>query len=103
MRESLDTSNELTLRTECGKEFGNIFEAIKLVRDEKHNFHVVYKTFSGEYIYSSCNPFLDTFSANTYKLISEAEAKQIFLSRLSKENARELFNTVKASAASIHS
>ncbi len=91
------------LKTECGKEFGSIFKAIKLIRDEKHNFHVVYKTFSDEYIYSFCNPFQDTFSANTFKLISEEEAKKIFLSRLSKENARELFSTAEASAVGFHS
>ena len=77
--------------------FGHSFKAIKLMRDEQHNFHVVYKTFSDEYIYSFCNPFQDTLSAHAYKLISEEEAKAIFLDRLSQENARELFNTAQAS------
>jgi hypothetical protein len=90
-------SEELTtIKTACGKEFGNSFRAIKLVRDEKHNFHIVYKTFSNEYIYSFCNPFQDTSSEHAYKLISEEEAKVIFLNRLSQENARELFSTAKA-------
>lgn len=89
------------LRTECGKEFGYCFQAIKLVRDEHYNYHVVYKTLSNEYIYSFCNPFQDTFSTHAYKLISEEEAKAIFLGRLSQENARELFNTVQASTVRI--
>ncbi|WP_242927947.1 hypothetical protein [Pontibacter vulgaris] len=103
MEDNLYTTQELALKTECGKEFDGLFKAIKLIRDEKHNFHVVYKTFSDEYIYSFCNPFQDTFSVNTYKLISEEEAKGIFLSRLSQENARELFNTAEASAVGFHS
>ncbi|WP_439880355.1 hypothetical protein ACSX1A_14465 [Pontibacter sp. MBLB2868] len=94
--ENLYTNNVFTLRTECGKEYSNVFKAIKLVRDEKHNFHVVYKTFSDEFIYSFCNPFQDTHTADTYRLISEAEAKRIFLDRLSQANARELFNTTEA-------
>jgi hypothetical protein len=103
MKNSLYTTQDSALRTECGKEFGSLFKAIKLMRDEKHNFHVVYKTFSDEYIYSFCNPFLDTFPANIYKLISEEEAKNIFLRRLSEENARELFSTAEASAVGFHS
>jgi hypothetical protein len=87
---------ESTLRTECGREFSYLFKAIKLIRDEKHNFHVVYRTFTDEYIYSFCNPFQDTISANTYKMISEDEAKKIFLHRLTAENAHELFNTAEA-------
>ncbi|MEJ8803236.1 hypothetical protein [Pontibacter sp. H249] len=69
---------------------------MKLVRDEKHNFHLVYRTYSDEYIYSFCNPFQDTFTADTYKLISEAEAKKIFLPRLSQDNVSELFNNAEA-------
>lgn len=96
MENKFYTQEGQTLRTECGREYNNLFKAIKLVRDEKHNFHVVYKTFSDEYIYSFCNPFQDTNAADTYRLISEAEAKQIFLHRLSQDNARELFNAVEA-------
>lgn len=96
MKKSADIQQGLLLRTECGKEYNNVFKAIKLVRDERHNFHVVYRTYSDEYIYSFCNPFLDTYTADTYKLISESEAKQIFLHRLSQDNARELFSTAEA-------
>ncbi|MFD2248440.1 hypothetical protein [Pontibacter ruber] len=103
MLNGLDTQGSVALKTECGKEFGNTFRAMKLVRDEQHRFHVVYKTFTDEYIYSFCDPFLDTFSVNTYKLISENEAKEIFLNRLSQENARELFNTAEASVVRMHS
>ena len=99
MNQSLQHTEEQQLKTECGRVFDYIFKAMKLVRDEKHNFHVVYKTMSDEYIYSFCNPFLDTLAANTYKLISEDEAKKIFLPRLSSENAHELFTTAKASFA----
>jgi len=84
---------QLTLKTDCGKEFANAFKAIKLMRDERHNFHVVYRTFSDEYIYSFCNPFLDTYADNTYRLISVEEAKGIFMQHLSQDNARELFNS----------
>lgn len=84
------------IRTECGREFGYNFQAVKLVRDEQHRFHIVYRTFSDEYIYSYCNPFLDTFSEHAYKLISEEEAKAIFLPLLSQDDARELFNTAQA-------
>jgi hypothetical protein len=97
MNANFQPQESSALKTECGKEFGHSFQAIKLVRDEQHNFHVVYKTFSDEYIYSFCNPFQDTLSAHAYKLISEEEAKAIFLNRLSQENARELFNTAQAS------
>jgi hypothetical protein len=93
MKNDLYQSNEVILRTECGKEYNNAFQAIKLIRDEKYNFHVVYKTFSGEYIYSSCNPFQNSNTSDTYKLISEEEAKRIFKHRLSLDNARELFST----------
>ena len=90
MEPTLHSNTDFTLRTECGKEFSYIFKAIKLVRDEKHNFHVIYKTFQNDYIYSFCNPFLES-SANTYNIISEEEAKSIFLYRLSDANAQELF------------
>jgi hypothetical protein len=90
-----------TIKTTCGKVFGHTFSAIKFVRDEQYNFHVVYKTFSGEYIYSSCNPFQDTFPEQAYKLISEEEAKAIFLNCLSQDNARELFTTAPAPALRI--
>jgi hypothetical protein len=99
MKQSLQHTGEQLLKTECGKVFGYTFRAMKLIRDEKHNFHVVYKTMTDEYIYSFCNPFLDTLATNTYKLISEEEAKQIFLPRLSSANAHELFTTAKASFA----
>jgi hypothetical protein len=82
-----------TLRTACGREFGQTFKAIKLVRDEHHNFHIVYKTFSEEYIYSFCNPFQDCEAEHAYRLISEDEAIAIFKDRLSEDNARELFST----------
>ena len=95
MKVQLQHENEQVLRTACGKEFCYVFKTMKLVRDEKHNFHVVYKTFSDEYIYSYCNPFQDTNPADTYVLISEAEAKQIFHKRLSPDNARELFGTTE--------
>lgn len=96
MKENADIQQGLLLRTECGREYSNAFKAVKLVRDEKHIFHIVYRTYSDEYIYSFCNPFQDTYAADTYKLISEAEAKQIFMHRLSQDNARELFSTAEA-------
>lgn len=96
MNINLQPQESFTIKTECGKEFGQSFKAIKLVQDEQHNFHIVYKTYSNEYIYSFCNPFQDTSSEHAYKLISEKEAKDIFLSLLSQENARELFNTAQA-------
>ena len=96
MNTSFQPQELTTIKTECGKEYGNSFRAIKLVRDENHSFHIVYKTFTNEYIYSFCNPFQDTSSEHAYKLISEKEAKDIFLSLLSQENARELFNTAQA-------
>ncbi|GAB3198459.1 hypothetical protein ABID22_000522 [Pontibacter aydingkolensis] len=95
MKKNADIQQGLLLRTECGKEYSNVFKAIKLVRDEKHNFHIVYRTYSDEYIYSFCNPFQDTCAAETYKLISEAEAMKIFKHRLSQDNARELFSTAE--------
>lgn len=101
MNTNLQPQVSSALQTECGKEFGYCFQAIKLVRDEKYNFHIVYKTFSNEYIYSFCNPFQDTTSAHAYTLISEEEAKAIFQSRLSQENARELFHTAPASTMRI--
>ncbi|WP_299819917.1 hypothetical protein [uncultured Pontibacter sp.] len=101
MESNANLQQELLLRTVCGREYSNVFKAIKLVRDEKHNFHVVYRTYSDEYIYSCCNPFQDTYAADTYKLISETEAKQIFMPRLSQSNARELFNTAEASSKQI--
>ncbi|MBX0334150.1 hypothetical protein K3G39_12975 [Pontibacter sp. HSC-14F20] len=87
-----------SIKTVCGKALGSTFKAIKLVRDEKHNFHIVYRTFSDEFIYSFCNPFLDTSSEHVYKIISEEEAKVIFMPLLSQENARELFSTAQAPA-----
>lgn len=84
------------IKTACGKEFGYSFQAIKLVRDENHNFHIVYKTFTNDYIYAFCNPFQDNPSEHAYKLISLDEAKAIFISRLSEEDARELFSTAQA-------
>lgn len=96
MNPNLQPEESSNIKTECGKEFGRSFKAIKLVQDERHNFHIVYKTYSNEYIYSFCNPFQDTSSEHAYKLISEKEAKDIFLGRLSQENARELFNTAQA-------
>ncbi|WP_162054947.1 hypothetical protein [Pontibacter pamirensis] len=103
MEETLQSYVDFTLRTECGKMFENVFKAIKLVRDEKHNFHIVYKTFSDEYIYSFCNPFLDEAATHTYTIISESEARNIFLPRLSQENASELFSTAKATPAQLRS
>ncbi|PRY10393.1 hypothetical protein CLV24_114122 [Pontibacter ummariensis] len=103
MEQHFNDHIQFSLRTVCGKEFGNVFKAIKLVRDEKYNFHVVYHTFTGEYIYSSCNPFQEEFEDNTYKLISESEARRIFLHRLSEDNARELFQTAEATAVQLHS
>ena len=99
MDQNLPLTEEQVLKTECGRVFDYIFKAMKLVRDEKHNFHVVYKTMTDEYIYSFCNPFQDTLATNTYKLISEEEAKNIFLPRLTSNNAHELFTTAKASFA----
>ena len=99
MKQRLEQHEQQLLKTECGKVFDYVFKAIKLVRDEKHNFHVVYRTMSDEYIYSFCNPFLDSMAANTYKLISEDEAREIFLPRLTSANARELFTSAKASLA----
>ncbi|MEJ8756417.1 hypothetical protein WG947_05390 [Pontibacter sp. H259] len=99
MTQNLQHTDEQLLMTECGKVFSYMFKAMKLVRDEKHNFHVVYKTMTDEYIYSFCNPFHDTLAPNTYKLISEEEAKKIFLPRLTSANAHELFTTAKASFA----
>ncbi|PKV63594.1 hypothetical protein [Pontibacter ramchanderi] len=84
------------IKTVCGKQLDATFKAIKLVRDERHNFHIVYRTFSDEFIYSYCNPFLDTSSEHVYRVISEQEAKAIFLPLLSLENARELFSTAQA-------
>ena len=103
MEETLQSSIDFTLRTECGKTFGNAFKAIKLVRDEMHNFHVVYKTFSDEYIYSFCNPFQDEAATQAYKLIPESEARKIFQHRLSQDNASELFSTAKAISAQLRS
>ncbi|MBD1396578.1 hypothetical protein H9Q13_05320 [Pontibacter sp. JH31] len=96
MNTDLQPQESSAIKTECGKEFGHLFKAIKLVQDERHNFHIVYKTYSNQYIYSFCNPFQDTSSGHAYKLISEKEAKTIFLDRLSPENARELFYTAQA-------
>ena len=92
MNESLQIQELPTFKTVCGREFCYTFKTMKLVRDEQHNCHVVYKTFADEYIYSFCNPFQDTFSDNTYNLISEEEAKHIFMPRLSQQNASELFS-----------
>ena len=97
MKQNLEHYENQVLKTECGREFDYIFKAIKLVRDEHHNFHVVYKTMADEYIYSFCNPFLDTLASNTYTVISEAEARRIFLPRLSGPNASELFTSPKTS------
>jgi hypothetical protein len=97
------SQESMVLETACGRKFANTFKTMKLIRDERHRFHVVYKTFSNDYIYSFCDPFLDTFPANTYTLISEDEAKRIFLTRLSQENARELFTTAEASVVRMHS
>lgn len=97
MKQRLENTEEQLLKTECGRVFDYIFKAMKLIRDEKHNFHVVYKTMTDEYIYSFCNPFQDTLAMNTYKLISEEEAKHIFMPKLTSENAHELFTTAKAS------
>lgn len=84
------------IKTVCGRALDSTFKVIKLARDEKHNFHIVYRTFSDEFIYSFCNPFLDTPSEHDYRIISEEEAKAIFLPLLSAENARELFSTAQA-------
>ena len=97
MDTTLQSYVDFTLRTECGKTFENVFKVIKLMRDEKHNFHVVYRTFSDEYIYSFCNPFQDESISNVYRIISKPEAKRIFQHRLSQDNARELFTTAKSS------
>lgn len=96
MEKTAATQQELLIKTECGKVYSNVFKAIKLVRDERHNFHIVYRTYADEYIYSFCNPFQDTYAAETYKVITEAEAKKIFMPRLSQDNARELFSTAEA-------
>ena len=101
MEETLQSYVDFSLRTECGKTFENVFKAIKLVRDEKHNFHIVYRTFSDEYIYSFCNPFQDEFATQAYHIISESEARSIFLPRLSEQNASELFSTSKATPAQL--
>ncbi|ARS36515.1 hypothetical protein [Pontibacter actiniarum] len=101
MKESVSAPQAASLRTECGREFSNVFKAVKLVRDERHNFHVVYRTYQDEYIYSFCNPFLDT-DAHSYQLISEARAKSIFLHRLSQENAHELFSSPMATLTRLH-
>jgi hypothetical protein len=103
MGKTLHSSIDFTLKTECGKTFHNVFKAIKLVRDEQHNFHIVYRTYSDEYVYSFCNPFQDDIATNAYRLISETEARQIFLHRLSRDNARELFSTAKATSAQLRS
>ena len=97
MKLQLEHPAEQTLKTVCGKEFCYVFKTMKLIRDEKHNFHVVYKTYSDEYIYSFCNPFQDTNTVDAYMLISESEAKAIFLDHLSPDNAHELFNTIEPS------
>ncbi len=99
MDTNLPSYVDFALRTECGKTFENVFKAMKLVRDEKHNFHVVYKTFTDEYIYSFCNPFQDDLGTNLFRIISESEAKQIFQHRLSSENAFELFTASSYAAA----
>lgn len=93
MIENFQPQETFTIRTECGKEFDQTFSAIKLVRDERHNFHIVYRTFSDEYIYSFCNPFQDSTSEQSYRLISADEVRAIFMHRLSEDNARELFST----------
>ncbi len=93
---------EYVLKTVCRKEFCPTFKTMKLVRDEKHNFHVVYKTFSDEYVYSFCNPFQDTNPADTYMLISETEARDIFLKRLSPDNASELFDSAEPSVVPLY-
>lgn len=82
----------MRLQTECGRSFSNVFKAIKLVRDEKHNFHIIYKTFQNEFIYTFCDPFQES-DVNLYQVISEQEAKNIFLPKLSPENALELFSS----------
>lgn len=102
MELQLEQTAEQVLKTECGREFYFTFKTMKLVRDEKHNFHVVYKTFSNEYIYSFCNPFQDTNPADTYMLISETEAKAIFQKRLSPDNAYELFDTAEPSLVPLY-
>lgn len=101
MPANFTTSPTVTLKTTCGKSFGSLFKAIKMMRDEQHNFHVVYKTFTDEFIYSFCNPFLDADAENTYQLISEDMARHIFLHRLSQENASELFSTAEVSRLSV--
>ncbi|WP_161889149.1 hypothetical protein [Pontibacter russatus] len=103
MDTTLQSYVDFTLRTECGKTFENVFKAIKLMRDEQHNFHVIYRTFSDEYIYSFCNPFQDDMISNVYRIISEPEAKRIFQHRLSQDNARELFTTAQASYTQLRS
>jgi hypothetical protein len=102
MKLHLEHPTEQTLRTICGREFCYVFKTMKLVRDEQHNFHVVYKTYSDEYIYSYCNPFQDTNIIDNYVLISESEAKAIFLNRLSPDNARELFNINEPSVVQLY-
>ncbi len=97
MKATDNKQDEMLLQTECGKKYDSVFKTIKLIQDEQHTFHIVYRTYSDEYIYSFCNPFQDTFTADTYRLISESEAKHIFLHRLSQANARELFSTAQAS------
>jgi hypothetical protein len=93
MENNFQPQETFTIRTTCGREFGQTFKAMKLVRDEQHNFHIVYKTFSDEFIYSFCNPFQDCVAEHAYRLISEDEALAIFKDRLSEDNARELFST----------
>ncbi len=62
------------------------------MRDERYTFHVVYKTLTDEYVYSYCNPLLESQVNHTYEVISETEAKRIFMQHLSQDNARDLFS-----------
>jgi hypothetical protein len=102
MNTNFQPQESTSIKTVCGRELGSTFKAIKLARDERHNFHIVYRTFSDEFIYSFCNPFLDTSSEHVYRIISEEEAKAIFMPLLSQENARELFSTAQAPAMQVH-
>ncbi|GGG23649.1 hypothetical protein [Pontibacter amylolyticus] len=101
MNTNFQPRESTSIKTVCGRELGSTFKAIKLARDGRHNFHIVYRTLSDEFIYSFCNPFLDASSEHDYRIISEEEARAIFMPLLSPENARELFNTAQAPAMQV--
>lgn len=79
------------LKTECGRTFGNLFKSMQLMRDEQHRFHMLYRTYQNEYIHSCCDPFAEDDTIR-YTLISEEEARHIFLSRIAPAHAKDLFD-----------